>query len=266
MAGTIIGEFFCAHFCSTEKPTAEIAQAWLGSSLEVISLKAKVEHLTSRCESLTESVEQVEDESAIVREENRRLKNELKALQTTRSSPSRHAEHPSDTMSRYDVKGKGKARANLTPSSSTPSTSRAVMENKQYSSVAGPSGAAWSFAAPPHSDSDSEQAQYNADRSLVENLAWEEERTIADHQLVVSLSQPTFDCCICMDKFPDDFRTLIPGCSHTTCRDCLRQHVLSVLREHRYPVHCPACVSDGPKAGAFRSEQNFRRRLTVNQK
>lgn len=97
-----------------------------------------------------------------------------------------------------------------------------------------------------------------AEASTSAELAWKLQQAFdseraqieSDKQLVRSSAQATFDCCVCLETHPIDFSTAIPGCSHITCRNCLREHIVTMLRDHRYPLFCPGCVGDSRRAGS----------------
>ncbi|KAI0317531.1 hypothetical protein OF83DRAFT_1120887 [Amylostereum chailletii] len=56
--------------------------------------------------------------------------------------------------------------------------------------------------------------------------------------------QRTFECGICFDEHPEDDVAPIEGCSHTFCRECMRDYVGSMLSQHRFPILCPTCSAD----------------------
>lgn len=66
-----------------------------------------------------------------------------------------------------------------------------------------------------------------------------------------STTQPSFECCICMDVLATDYVARIDTCGHSFCRECLRGYVTSRLEERRYPLLCPECGSmdDAEKVG-----------------
>ena len=55
----------------------------------------------------------------------------------------------------------------------------------------------------------------------------------------------TDDCLICTEPLSQGETVSVEGCGHTTCKDCLRQHIASRLGEKVWPVLCPICVAEG---------------------
>ncbi|KAF8159585.1 hypothetical protein B0H34DRAFT_410059 [Crassisporium funariophilum] len=51
-------------------------------------------------------------------------------------------------------------------------------------------------------------------------------------------------CGICGEQIPAPENIRMPGCEHDFCRDCLRSHTQTKIRERRYPVICPMCTID----------------------
>ena len=98
---------------------------------------------------------------------------------------------------------------------------------------------------------------HQANTGTSAQLAWdlqdkfnrEHEQLEAQFRFLSTTTQVLFECSICLDKYPEDFATSISGCSHTTCRTCLRQYLLGMIGEHRYPIFCPACIDDLHRAG-----------------
>lgn len=56
--------------------------------------------------------------------------------------------------------------------------------------------------------------------------------------------QATFECCVCMEKVPEDDVAKMDNCKHSFCRDCIRQYIVSRIEEHRYPIICPICSTE----------------------
>ena len=64
----------------------------------------------------------------------------------------------------------------------------------------------------------------------------EEERLIREEHW-----QDTFDCGICLETYPEDDVARMETCMHVFCRECMRRHICSKLKEHRFPIFCPTC-------------------------
>ncbi|PBK79058.1 hypothetical protein ARMGADRAFT_1093503 [Armillaria gallica] len=76
----------------------------------------------------------------------------------------------------------------------------------------------------------------------------EEDRRLEEERLALQYdAQEVFDCGICFDNLPMEDVAFIPECDHLACRDCLRQHILTTLHDHRFPIVCPLCT-DGTKS------------------
>ncbi|KAG9023157.1 hypothetical protein FRB95_013479, partial [Tulasnella sp. JGI-2019a] len=65
----------------------------------------------------------------------------------------------------------------------------------------------------------------------------------AQYISLVESSQKRFDCKICFDTLPEDVVAGLEGCDHRFCRDCLSQYVKSTLKDIKFPIICPVCVS-----------------------
>ncbi|KAF8341337.1 uncharacterized protein EI90DRAFT_2905758 [Cantharellus anzutake] len=83
-----------------------------------------------------------------------------------------------------------------------------------------------------------------ADHNLAVQLAREDDEIEREHRHLITESQPTFECSICMEMRPLDSAMPIPTCTHVFCRGCLKSHVVSKLEEGRYPIFCPICSAD----------------------
>ena len=82
-------------------------------------------------------------------------------------------------------------------------------------------------------------------------VLWEEsgkEKLIRSLLSVVGERGPmmnTGDCLICTEPLIQMETVSVEGCGHTTCKDCLRQHITSRLGERVWPILCPICVAEG---------------------
>ncbi len=183
----------------------------LETSLEVLALRAEVSDLRTLNLELVQNNERLEEELGILQDDHKRLFRNRNKMRSSPISLSRGAGAPSSSAL--------SARIQSTP----------TFKGKQRA----------------HSD------------DLDANVAWELQHVFdsersqidADRRLVQSVAQNTFDCSICLETQPVDFATAIPGCNHTTCRNCLREHIATMLKDHRFPVFCPACVGESTRAG-----------------
>ena len=55
---------------------------------------------------------------------------------------------------------------------------------------------------------------------------------------------PTSECGVCLEVYDKSEVARMPDCAHTFCRNCLKYHVESMIRERRFPILCPTCVLD----------------------
>lgn len=60
------------------------------------------------------------------------------------------------------------------------------------------------------------------------------------------IEQPlsTLNCAVCFDQFSLNDIIIIPFCDHTFCKECLLMYVTTKLREKRFPIGCPRCLTD----------------------
>jgi len=84
----------------------------------------------------------------------------------------------------------------------------------------------------------------------------DEDRALSTQRTeLVNVAQCLFECGICMDDVPMDSIALIDNCGHSFCRECLRGHIATCLREHRFPVRCPTCTANKGKGKGKGKEQ-----------
>jgi Ring finger domain len=124
--------------------------------------------------------------------------------------------------------------------------------------------------SPPHASPDSKTAPVPAPQSQENSFALasqlqqeyeEEDRSIraqldsfqltnkiqptldaGDQHLLEKLSQPTFDCGVCLETHLEDDVAYIEPCAHAFCRQCIGNHIRTKLNEHRFPIFCPLCT------------------------
>ncbi|KAB5588675.1 E3 ubiquitin-protein ligase [Ceratobasidium theobromae] len=68
----------------------------------------------------------------------------------------------------------------------------------------------------------------------------------AEDQLLTELaggpdSRQGFDCGVCFETFHTGALAPMEGCSHTFCRDCMRDYIKSKLGSRSFPIICPTC-------------------------
>lgn len=98
----------------------------------------------------------------------------------------------------------------------------------------------------PHHNANPSREQQQSDYELalyLQNL----DSTDSDRQLAldIALSLPdTFKCGICLEDVVDEDLALLEQCQHKFCRECLRNYVVSQIRDRRFPIVCPTCMKD----------------------
>jgi hypothetical protein len=80
----------------------------------------------------------------------------------------------------------------------------------------------------------------------MEQTKYEEEdrRLAAERKALAEALPPLFECGICLDEHLEDSAAQISQCRHMFCRDCIREHIRSKLKEHLFPILCPICVAE----------------------
>lgn len=73
----------------------------------------------------------------------------------------------------------------------------------------------------------------------------EEDRRLSEALNDLRAQMPSeFSCMICMEELSIEDRAIVTPCDHTTCRDCMRGHLESTIRDSRYPIYCPICTDN----------------------
>lgn len=54
----------------------------------------------------------------------------------------------------------------------------------------------------------------------------------------------SFDCAVCLERYPLYGSVQLAGCDHRFCKECLKGHVRSFLDLGRFPIQCPVCLLD----------------------
>lgn len=85
-----------------------------------------------------------------------------------------------------------------------------------------------------------------------------------EHRALAATAQALFDCAICLDTFPMDYAARVVECNHLACRNCLRQHLLTTLHDHRFPIFCSICTDGDKKSIHSSSTLGYQRRSTVS--
>ncbi|KAK0489056.1 hypothetical protein IW261DRAFT_1390486 [Armillaria novae-zelandiae] len=208
---------FSAHvFILNDKwsndPT-HLKQALLESSVTILTLQAKLSDLESRNQFLASTTDRLEEEIDELQETCENLKKRQS------QSDSRYGPTTNVATANWLAAPSG-------PSSSQQRTSGGKSKGKGR--------------AQEHS-TELEYA-FNLQRKFEE----EDRQLEQERRSLAATAQALFDCAICLDTIPMDFAARVAECNHVTCRNCLQQHLLTTLHEHRFPVFCPTCT-DGDK-------------------
>ncbi|KAJ7120032.1 hypothetical protein C8R44DRAFT_831784 [Mycena epipterygia] len=78
---------------------------------------------------------------------------------------------------------------------------------------------------------------------MVQSFDEEDRRLRAQQATLQAQSQAAFKCIACDEDCPEDDIAPISGCSHKFCRDCLRNYVISKLKDKVHPTFCPVCAA-----------------------
>ena len=90
-----------------------------------------------------------------------------------------------------------------------------------------------------------EEELFNAHVAEVKQREYEAEDAALrlEREELEKSQQPLFDCGICLDEHPEDFVARVEQCQHAFCRNCIRDHIISWITDHRYPIFCPICMA-----------------------
>ncbi len=198
---------FSAHiFVPNDKwdtDSDDLTQALLGSSLTILALQAQLSDLTSSVREATQATSRLEKENVGLQETVERLRERLRT--ETRRPPPQATQRPEPRSTGWFWSPWQSQQANT----STASTNK-VAQEQDY-------GQSLEYALSLQREFDEENRQLERERLALHATA-----------------QAVFDCSICLDTFPMDDAARVPGCRHLSCRDCLRQHVLTTLHDHRF--------------------------------
>ncbi|KAK0467153.1 uncharacterized protein EV420DRAFT_1507489 [Desarmillaria tabescens] len=207
---------FSAHvFIPNDKwstDPADLTQALLESSVTILTLKAQLSDLESQNQSLTSTTNRLEEEIDELQETCEQLKKRQSQSQS-RFIP------PTNVATKWLGAHPG------------PSQQQKSGKNSKGKGRAQENSTGWEFAL-------------NLQREFEE----EDHRLEQERRSLAAEEQVLFNCAICLDTFPVDFAAYVAECNHSTCRDCLRQHLLMKLHDHRFPVFCPVCTDGNKKS------------------
>ncbi|PCH41518.1 hypothetical protein WOLCODRAFT_70241, partial [Wolfiporia cocos MD-104 SS10] len=242
---------FSAHiFCARNAlgTAAELTEATLEASLDVLNLRARVAELETQSKSLTQENERLnedaarlEDEVAELKDRQRKDQVRIRALQqehnrsSTSGSTGKSATVYTSSTSR-DVKGKGTyatiARSHFAASSSAGSSRSAGVNDL-------------SFAAVLQMQADELNNVDNSYAASLQRRFDDEDQQLKKQLHTLRQADPgIFECNVCFEKYNEDVVAKVDICGHRFCRDCLREYAATKITEHRYPITCPTCMSE----------------------
>lgn len=207
---------FSAHFFKSRSfpdSKAEVTQAILDSSLQVLALRAQVSDLQSQVQLHKSISERFEAEVEQWEEKYRK-----------------------------QLKIQGKQRQ----------SSHSSIRSLTSSPAAGPSKAPyWETARTPSRNPQSTTGEDHNGIAMLMQLQYDEEnlRLAEERESLRKRAQVLFDCGICFEQLPQDDMVTVHPCRHSFCRSCARQHILARLREHRFPIFCPSCTTGTNQSG-----------------
>jgi Zinc finger, C3HC4 type (RING finger) len=89
-------------------------------------------------------------------------------------------------------------------------------------------------------------SRHNAEQTAHKQREWDENgrHRRAQKERLARTSRRHFKCRICMEEHVEDNVARIDSCGHRFCRECVRNYVAFKLRENRFPVLCPVCMTE----------------------
>ena len=240
------GHIFVSN--GSENNVADLKRAILDASVTILDLRAQAAELISQNDSLAKENKRLEDE---IEETEIIHLTEMKDLQSIIDpTPSRPSEHSYSGPS-----GSGALRQdrNGVVSSSIRSVADFKDDGFRRNADRYPSGSNNKGKEPVRTKGDGFglamhiPADWNSGAQLA---AWqqrefdqEDRRLRQERDTLAKFAQVLFECCICIEKQPEDYVVRI-DCNHKFCRDCIRQYIVSKLKEHRFPIPCPVCMGE----------------------
>ena len=112
------------------------------------------------------------------------------------------------------------------------------------------------------------QTQPDSERTssdLAHQLRTQYNATLREHRRRVQevARFKSFDCVVCMEKYPENYSVPVRGCGHVLCRTCMKAHVQSQVDQSVWPVLCPLCVADWSRTQGHGGEYGRVPRLKI---
>ena len=207
------------------------------------SMQAEISELRSQNELLKSGLQSRDSENKEAEARNRRQKRPIRQHQRQLESsagPSKNLDQASAPIRHNSSSGHNLSH----PTPSVVSTS-AINPFGPDSQSNGSSSISALPSIPPPGRDDRLDSVLHATR--LQHEFNNEDHALSTHptELVKStqVTQQLFMCGICLEEMPDDLIARPDRCGHTFCRDCLREHVTTRLKERRFPILCPTCTA-----------------------
>ncbi|OCH90956.1 hypothetical protein OBBRIDRAFT_887305 [Obba rivulosa] len=238
------GHIFVAS--ETARSLEKLTELALESSVEILSLRAKMVELESRDNIL-------ESENTRLSEEVSRLGDEIFGLREMRRKEQARDDHRSQwprlhptepkSATAYCTSAKRVSSFDSRPRTSppTPPPVPSGSKGKQREGYADRHPHSSSFFTPSE-----EARRRDTEYALKLQCEFDEEATRLRKELreLQGRALAQFECGICLDKYSEEAIATVPGCRHAFCRECLRTFAAKTVEQHRYPIPCPLCMAD----------------------
>ncbi|KZT12603.1 uncharacterized protein LAESUDRAFT_739975 [Laetiporus sulphureus 93-53] len=288
---------FSAHIFTardTMGTTAELAEAVLEASLEVLNLRARVLELESHAgdlevenTQLSEDVTRLEDDIMELKAKNLRNDSRLRKSEGAANGELiPPAAHCTNNLSSISEKVRGKMPAIPTERASQSSPRSYGLNDRSAKPWNGGSRQASSRTGLNCSSSDEPmdmddftvaailltQADQLKDADAM--YAAEQQRKFdeEDHYLKRQMHDlkytalDVFECGICFDQFNRDVVAEVEPCGHRFCRECARNYAVSKVEGHRYPIPCPLCMGDKARKDPGAIDDSLIQQLGLSEK
>ena len=240
------GSNYSVHVFVPRTSTPTLSQAVYEPGLAQSSMQAETSELRPQNELLKSELQRLESETKEAEVRNRRQKRIRQHQQQLESSPGPSKNFNQSSTSIWH--SFSSAHNSSHPTSSVVSTS--AINTSGFGSQS--NGSSWIRALlsiPPSDRDDSLDSVPHATR--LQHEFDREDHALSTHrtELVKStqVTQQLFMCGICLEEMPDDLIARPDRCGHTFCRECLREHVTTRLKERRFPILCPTCTASSSK-------------------
>lgn len=262
---------FFQHSGKDVRMSADAERALMSASCSILRMELDSEQLRSECASLKTENKRLHDEAEFLFVQ----KNELTYGEALDRSTS--------LVARKDSKNKGKARNLKNPLlESTPGASSSGSRKVGQHPVQCPNDPRICVGSQRSQSFDTEPTtkgarskrihrgvgMYRCDDNDLDHALQLQRDLLAEEDLLsaqteaLRISYGTFECGVCFDEISRDSIVQMDECTHPFCHTCALAYVQTRIGEHRYPILCPSCISEGDGKGAGgKSCLNPRRRI-----